>query len=443
MDADELALYRAHTGRTEPPTAAFGEAALVVGRRGGKSRILALIAVYLATFKDYTAHLAPGEVATVAVLAANRHQARVIFRYASGLLRAVRPLASMVEDENTETIKLTNRVSIEIHTAGFRVVRGYSLIAVLCDEIAFWRQEETSANPDTEILRALRPGLATLPGSMLLMASSPYAKRGELYAAFRRHYGKDGARVLVWQADTSSMNRSIDPAIIAEAYESDPEAARAEFGAEFRSDIDEFVSRSVVDMCTVPGRVELPPAYGSSYVAFVDPSGGTADSMTLAIAHAERDVGVLDAMREVRPPFSPEGVVAEFAALLRYYRISRVVGDRYAGEWPRERFREHGIEYSPSERVKSQIYRDALPLLNSNKIELLDLSRLASQFCGLERRTARGGRDSIDHGPGGHDDLCNAAAGALLLASGTRPFVFTKEAVASVRRWAPMPPRMW
>jgi hypothetical protein len=36
---------------------------------------------------------------------------------------------------------------------------------------------------------------------------------------------------------------------------------------------------------------------------------------------------------------------------------------------------------------------------------------------GLERRTARGGRDSIDHGPHGHDDLLNSAAGALVLAA--------------------------
>jgi hypothetical protein len=122
--------------------------------------------------------------------------------------------------------------------------------------------------------------------------------------------------------------------------------------------------------------------------------------MTLAIAHAEREVGVLDAMREMRPPFSPEAVVAEFAALLRHYRIGRIAGDRCTGEWPRERFREYGIEYEPSDRPKGEIYRDTFPLLNSGKVELLDLPRLATQFVGLERRTARGGRDSIDHAPG-------------------------------------------
>jgi hypothetical protein len=434
-DEHELKLYRHHTGRTEPSTTPFKEAAVVVGRRGGKSRILALAATYLAAFFDYSPYLAPGEVATIAVIAADRKQARTIFRFIIGLMRGVGPLAAMIDDETAEAIRLSNRVTIEIHTASFRVTRGYTFAAVLADETAFWR-DENSANPDVEIFRALRPGLSTIPGSILLNASSPYRKSGVLHTTFQRHFGKDGARVLVWRGTTAEMNPSIDPALIAEAYEDDPASAAAEYGAEFRDDIAEFVPRNIIDACTVRGRFELPPINGVHYTAFVDPSGGTADSMTLAIAHAEREVGVLDAMREMRPPFSPEAVVAEFAALLRYYRISRITGDRYAGEWPRERFREYGISYEPSDRPKSEIYRDTLPLLNSGKVELLDLPRLAAQFAGLERRTARGGRDSIDHAPGAHDDMANAAAGALLVATGRRSIQISDEIVAQVRSWA-------
>jgi hypothetical protein len=441
-DEHELDLYRHHTARNEAPVTPFKEAAVVVGRRGGKSRILALAATYLAAFFDYGPHLAPGEMATVAVIAADRKQARTIFRFIIGLMRGVKPLAAMIEDETAEAIRLSNRVTIEIHTASFRVTRGYTFAAVLADETAFWR-DENSANPDVEIFRALRPGLSTIPGAMLLNASSPYRKTGVLHTTFQRHFGRDGARVLVWRGTTAEMNPLIDAAIIAEAYEDDPASAAAEYGAEFRDDIAEFVPRNVIDACTVRGRIELLPVPRAYYTAFVDPSGGTADSMTLAIAHAEREVGVLDVMREVRPPFSPEAVVAEFAALVRYYRIRSVIGDRYGGEWPRERFRMYGVEYEPSDRPKSEIYRDTLPLLNSGKVELLDLPRLATQFVGLERRTARGGRDSIDHAPGAHDDMANAAAGALLVATGRRPMVITDEVVAEVRRWAPLPPRMY
>jgi hypothetical protein len=138
----------------------------------------------------------------------------------------------------------------------------------------------------------------------------------------------------------------------------------------------------------------------------------------MAIAHREPDgLIALDCMREARAPFQPESVVADFCLTLASYGIGKVVGDRYAGEWPREQFKKRNVDYVPSERVKSDIYRDALPLLNSRKCQLLDIRRLISQLHGLERRTARGGKDSIDHGPGQHDDLANAVAGAIVLAA--------------------------
>ncbi len=420
MSDDQLALYRAHTGRQEPPSEPFKEAALVIGRRGGKSRVLATIATFLATFRDYQPFLAPGEVATVAVIAANRQQARSIFRFTQGLLTAVPMLRAMIEDETADSITLTNRVVIEIQTASFRVTRGYSFAAVLADETAFWRSDD-SANPDVEIFTALRPGLTTIPGAILLNASSPYRKRGVLWQAFSRHYGQDASRVLVWRAPSLEMNPSLDPAIVAEAYEDDPDAAAAEYGAEFRSDLSDFVPRDVVEAATVPGRFEIAPMSCQTYSAFVDPSGGTgSDSMTLAISHREGERAILDAVREVRPPFSPELVTTDFAVLLKSYRVSRVTGDRYAGEWPRERFRTHGIDYDLSDAPKSDLYRDFLPVLNSGRCELLNLPRLTSQLCGLERRTARSGRDSIDHAPGGHDDVANVVAGALLMAAETK-----------------------
>ena len=114
------------------------------------------------------------------------------------------------------------------------------------------------------------------------------------------------------------------------------------------------------------------------------------------------------------PPFSPDQVVSDFSNLLKGYRISTVTGDRYAGQWVSERFRAHGIECSQAAKPKSDIYRDFLAVLNSGGVELLDNPRLKMQLIGLERRTARGGRDSIDHAPGANDDVANAVAGAVV-----------------------------
>jgi hypothetical protein len=434
MTDDQLAVFRQCTGREAPPASPITEAWLICGRRAGKSFILALIAVFLATFNNYLQYLSPGERGTIVIIAADRRQARTIFRYIKGLLNKVPMLARLIERETAETFDLNNSVSIEIQTASFRSARGYTLIAALCDETAFWRSDE-SANPDKEILAALRPAMATIPGAMLLCASSPYARRGALWDVHRRHYGKESP-VLVWQAATRVMNPSVPQCVIDEAMEADPASAAAEFMAQFRSDVESFVSREAVDAAVIIGRHELPPLPGVSYRGFTDPSGGSADAMTCAIAHFDRASGrvVLDAVRERRPPFSPDGVVQEFAELLKAYRCNKVTGDRYAGEWPRERFRTHGITYECSEKPKSDLYRDLLPLLNSGRTELLDHARLTAQLCGLERRTARGGRDSIDHGPGAHDDLANAVAGAIVFANAKPAVVVSAAALAASRR---------
>ena len=148
--------------------------------------------------------------------------------------------------------------------------------------------------------------------------------------------------------------------------------------------------------------------------------------MTLAIGHlSRRSVCTLDALLEIRPPFDPEQAVARCAALLRRYQVATVSGDKYAGEWPRARFAEHGITFEQSARPKSDLYGDLLPLLNAGRVELLDHPRLSAQLTGLERRTARSGRDSIDHAPGGHDDLANAG-----------PACWSGSISTAARRWS-------
>lgn len=424
MTDEQKTLCHLHTGRTDLPLEAFRRAALICGRRAGKSRVLALLGTCLATLKDYRPYLSAGEVATVGVIAADRKQARTIFRYVRGLISLVPEIEAEVTRETDEIIEMAGRrVVIEIGTASFRATRGYTYAAALCDEIAFWR-DDSSANPDEEILRALRPGLATIPGSMLLLASSPYARRGVLWKTFKRYYGQDGATTLVWKAATREMNPEFDVQEEQEAYEEDPAAAAAEYGAEFRSDIASFVAPEVVEACTTVGRYELPRNSQHRYVAFVDPSGGSSDSMTLAIAHQEDECAVLDLVREKKAPFSPESTVVEFCNTLKSYGINSVTGDRYGGEWPREQFRKNGIEYKLSEKVRSDLYRDLLPVLNSGKVELLDIPVLSRQLSGLERRTSRGGKDSIDHAPGGHDDVANAVAGAIALTTTKKPFNF-------------------
>jgi hypothetical protein len=420
LDEAEAGIFRSLTGGREPLTAPAGEVWIVAGRRAGKDVKAAALAVYLATIGaeifGWRKRLQRGERGVVQLLAVDRDQAKVALGYIAAYFE--KPiLRKLVAKRTADAIELRNGMAVEIATNDQRRVRGRTVVAAIFDEVAHWRSENT-VSPDVDTYRAVRPAMATMPGAMLIGISSPYARRGLLWERHRAHYGRDG-NVLVVQAPTWALNLTLsrDSEIIADAFDSDPEWASAEYGAHFRADLESLVSLDVVQKCISEGIVERAPERIHRYVAFCDPSGGSSDSMTLAIAHKEGETAILDCVREAKAPFSPEAVVAEFADILRRYRCATVQGDRYAGEWVREPFRKAGVFYSLSEKAKSGLYLELLPLLNSRAVDLLDSSVLTRQLVSLERRTGRGtGRDIIDHPPGCHDDVANAAAGALYLA---------------------------
>ena len=163
LSEEQLALFSKHTGRSTPPTQPLHEAWLVCGRRAGKSFILACVAIFIACFRDWRPHLGPGESGTVMIIAADRRQARVIMRYCSGLLKSVPMLKQLIDSETRESIALRNRVAIEVHTASFRSTRGYTIIAALLDEVAYWPTDEASSEPDIEVINAVRPAWPPSP----------------------------------------------------------------------------------------------------------------------------------------------------------------------------------------------------------------------------------------------------------------------------------------
>jgi hypothetical protein len=435
MTDEQLAVYRKHTQRDLPPAQPPTEAWLVVGRRGGKSFVLATIAVFLACFKNWQPLLGPGEYGTIMVIAEDRKQARAIMRFIGGLLRGAPMLRRTIVNETAESFTLKNRIQIEVHAASFRSTRGYTIIAALLDEIAIWPTDELSAEPDVEVINSIRPGMATIPGAMLLCASSPHAMRGALWEAWRQYFGHADEDVLVWQATTNEMNPTVSQAWIDQQLARDSVRGAADYLAQFRSDVVGFIPRDAVMACVVPGLRELPPDRRLRYHAFCDPSGGSSDSMTLCIAHNDitRRTVILDALREVKPPFSPEAVVAEFCALLKSYNVYSATGDHYAKLWPVEVFRRHGVRYEQHAQPKSDLYAALLPLINSRRIDFFDLPSLIGQTCALERSTRHGSAEKIDHPPHGHDDVINAVAGVASLC--TRATGYSLETLRRATAW--------
>jgi hypothetical protein len=418
----ELPLLKECTGLDCEPSKPFNECLVLAGRRSGKSSIAALLAVYVALFGDWPRHVSRGERPVVFILAVNKAQGQIIKAYIEALLDLNATFRGAVSRILAEEIELKNGVTISIRACNFRSLRGHTVICAILEELAFWRYELESANPDREVLTALKPALSTVPGSLLVGISTPYQKSGVLYEKFQANFGKaDGP--LIWRAPTRTMNPTISIETIRQAFAEDPEGAAAEWGAEFRTDISTFIDSKIIEAAVIPGRTVIPWSADKTFYGFIDASGGRSDSFTAGISFwdAERKKVVLTNLQEVRPPFNPAGVVETFSKILEEYRIHKVEADSYGGEWIASAFKEQGITVLPSKRSKSEIYLELLPMLNSGAAELLDNKRLVGQLKSLERRARGSGKDLVDcFYPGGHDDLINAGAGSLVMAGEKR-----------------------
>ncbi len=417
LDDDEAEFFASVSGGRLPPTKPCRELWVVVGRRSGKSRIAAAIAVHQAALCKHK--LSAGEVGTILVLAPSKAQASIILGYCRGFLQSSPMLTGTIESEVADEIRLRNGIVIAVHAASFRNVRGRTILCAIYDEISWWRSDDeiASSNPDREINRAIMPSL-TASGGRLVAISSPYRRVGLLAEKHRAHFGSDGdPGVLVIQAKSTDFNPTLDEAAIARDYADDSEAASSEWGGQWRNDLSSFLDDATVDAAVDHGRPrELPPQKRWGYHAFCDPSGGRSDAMTLAVGHREGENFVCDVIRAHTPPFDPSSVVAEYAQLCRDYHVHQVVGDLYGGEWISSAFRDAGLSYEKSEMTASQLFLESLSAFARGIVSIPDDLRLVRELKALERRTHRAGKDVVSHPAQGHDDAANALVGCLRLA---------------------------
>jgi hypothetical protein len=407
---EERVVFDKIAGGRAPPTKRVRELWCTIGRRAGKSRMAAVLSVYLALFQRH--RLAVGEVGVVPVIAQTRDAAKVVFGYVEGMLRASPVLARTIAGSTANEIRLRNRVTISVQSASFRSIRGRTIVGCVYDETAFWRDVD-SAVPDVELHRAVLPALIA-SGAMLVSISTPYRKLGLMHQKHRDHFGVDDPNVLVVQGDARTFNPLLDEGEIAAAMRDDPEAAPSEWAGEFRRDIAAFLDDEIIEAAVDRSRpLELPPRAGLTYSAFCDASGGRGDAYTIAIGHKEGERVVCDVIRGRRPPFDPQAVTAEYAALAKGYGCRRVVGDNYSAEWVARAFTGCGASYERSDLPRSGLYLEGLPLFTRGNVSIPDHAQLLRELRLLERRTSRLGRDSIDHGKTGSDDFANALFGVL------------------------------
>jgi hypothetical protein len=419
MTAAEIEVFRSVAGR-DPPKQQVRELVVIAGRRSGKDSIASAIAASAAAFRNYADVTRPGEAASIMCLAVDRVQAKISLGYTRAYFAEVPMLKALVVRETADGLDLSTGASITVIPNDFRTVRGRSIALAILDEAGFWFGDE-STSPDVETYSALIPGMATIPGSMLIMISSPHRRSGLLYDKWKESYGRDDPDCLVIQAPTLTLNPSLDPKIVAKDLARDPARARSEWFAEWRDDLSSYVPRELIEGAVDNGVKVRPPVPGVRYSAFADPSGGVSDSFCASVSHREGFDGesvIIDCVIEIPAPCNPVEAARQIAMTLKQYGITSVTGDRYSAGFAVDAFARFGCTYLHSDRDRSQIYIDALPLFTSGCARLVDNRKLVTQLSQLERKTTSG-RDRISHPErsGHHDDIANAVCGSLLMAT--------------------------
>lgn len=124
---DEHELFRKLTGGRAEPGQLIEEFVGVIGRRGGKSYAIAVLAAYIAGLCRHPA-LVRGERGIVLVIAPDQRQAQICLDYITAIFEASPILRQLIEGHTQSTLRLTNGIDIEVRASDFRRLRGPTYI---------------------------------------------------------------------------------------------------------------------------------------------------------------------------------------------------------------------------------------------------------------------------------------------------------------------------
>ncbi len=249
------------------------------GRRGGKTgKLGARIAIFEA-FRDHA--ISRGERAHIMLIAPVIAQAKIAFDFIQKDILSSDILSRKIANIRKNEIVLRNGITIGCYACSHITVRGHAAVAIICDEICFWKNEKTSVSCDEEVLAALRPTMATFPSAKLIKVSTPNTKRGLIYEEFRKRSGLDH---LFWQLSSRDLNPTISAEFLEAERMRNPGEFKREYLAQFTDSVVSWIEPEVLATCVIEGRKELPRVFDATYAAAIDPAFKGAD-FAFALAH--------------------------------------------------------------------------------------------------------------------------------------------------------------
>lgn len=431
----EQELYRYFTGfeYTVVGLKKYNKINMLMGRRGGKSTLASIIALYSAIKVNWKPFLRKTPVATVAVLSHSVEFSQEILDILRNMVEES-PVLSRLKDKthkDTQTVfhlKVPfiredssvehSYVAIKIGAASKKTTRGRAVCTALMDEMCWWQLDESSKESDNDIIRALRPALLQFgEHGTLIKLSSPAIKMGVMYEEWvRREELRE--EYIQMKAPSWMMNTILPKDEFKKEWKLDPDGFNTEFRAEFVDSVSDFILSDFIDMAIMRGISFLPPSDDNKtmYSAAID-AAFKGDRFAFAVVgYNEKRVTTYVVKYwegSKKDPVKVSEVAAYIRTICKDYGLNQVVGDQYSFQPLRELFLQFGInlvENTFTLPYKRKIYFGLKRLIHNHQIDLLDIPLLHKELKELVVEQTSSGQIRVGHQQNGTDDLSDALA---------------------------------
>lgn len=413
----------------------------IIGRRGGKTTLAAMLALYCAIITNWKPYLQKTPFATVLVLSHSKEFSEEILDLIRAFIESSPVLKRVINTRKKNTSSTMNlsvpfiengkvvysRVQIKVGAASSKTTRGIAACAVLCDEIAFWNLDENMKETDEKIMRAVRPATKQFgKKAILIKISSPGIKQGVLYSEYQKwNKGTLPKSYAIFKAPSWVWNTILPKEEFIEEWQLDQDGFDTEYRANFVDSLSNFILPEFIDMAVVKGALFQAPEPKKSQVVYraaID-AAYKKDAFTFSVVgHFENRIKqyVLKGWEGTKKnPVKASECAQYIRTVCKEYGIDEVAADQYSYEPLREIFSQYGIslvEKTFTLTFKKQIYFNLKRLVHSQQIDLLDHEKLSKELKELVIEQTGSGQIRIGHPPGGSDDYADSTAIASYLA---------------------------
>lgn len=384
------------------------QAVLRVGRRGGKSSSLSRLAVVEALYGHHD--VPPGDIGVVAIISTRLDEAAQRLATITAILDAL-GVAHKPWGNGVLGIKLVGRrIGFRVYAASVAGVSGFTGIFILCDEVAKWRDKDTGTNPASEVLKSVRPTMATQPESRIVLSSSPFGMMDAHYDAFEE--GETPLQTTAY-AESWVANPSLTEAET-HILEPDEGAWLREYKAIPQAEIESsLLSEIQIDSATRQLREvdpellkthpnlrpeDLPFEEGRRYWFEMDPATRRHVWTLVGATQGYDGVRRIVLAREWRPkpgmPLKPSEVLADISKLLKPYGTRTVHTDQASADALAELGRNAGLVVLDNAWTQPEIRESsehALKLLQENLLELPPDKAVKTDLLGIRKVITRAG----------------------------------------------------